>query len=53
MRLNKADFPTFGLPTMAINPDTRKGWSTFGGAESEKVRRLTLQEENSLHDFAP
>jgi len=35
MRLNNADFPTFGLPTIAINPDTAWTWSRVSCRESK------------------
>jgi hypothetical protein len=36
MRLNSADFPTFGRPAMAIKFDTHTSWRNFCGRERQK-----------------
>src|SRR5438552_2977169 len=46
MRLNSADFPTFGLPTMAINPDMGSEWSTA----RRRQREILQQQEPSIEN---
>src|SRR5258708_3434118 len=49
MRLNNADFPTFGLPTMANKPDMAQAWGRAPARERQKPARHEKAGVESVH----